>query len=73
MMSSDPDVTYFTATLDVAAAVNKQAEKSRQWRTISEFLDNQAKEIPDLPAFAFPDPNGPDETLWRPRIFSKYS
>jgi hypothetical protein len=70
MMNSDPEVTYFTATLDVAAAINR-LKKARQWRTISEFLDYQAKEVPDLPAFAFPDPNGPDEKFWRPRIFSK--
>lgn len=65
------DLNYFVCTLGQAIKTNQC--NPHQFTVINEFIDHQAREIPDRLAVAFPVPtvdDGRDEH-WASRVFSK--
>jgi acyl-coenzyme A synthetase/AMP-(fatty) acid ligase len=57
---------YFVCTLGQASALTS---KPRPYRTISEFLDLQAKHHASLPAVGFPNPQ-PNQELWTYQVLT---
>ena len=58
-MTSEAPLTYFTSTLGQAAELNK--DLPRDFETVTEFIDRQARVHPENPAVAFPQPPSGNE------------
>ena len=70
LSNEEPELNYFVCTLGQAAVVNEQYP--RGFKTVNNFLDHQARVIPQNPAVGFPAPSRltDDGTEWQYRIFS---
>ncbi|KAN0112508.1 acetyl-CoA synthetase-like protein [Hyaloscypha variabilis] len=67
-MSSEPPLTYFTCTLGQAAEQNK--DLPRDFETVTQFIDRQARVHPDNPAVAFPLPASEKKEEWGCNVLS---
>ena len=68
-----PELSYFTCTLGQAAAIN--AQNPHGFKTVNDFIDRQARVIPQNPAVGFPIPptTNNDGTDWQYKVFSMVS
>lgn len=68
--TQEPELNYFVSTLGQAARIN--AQSPHVFKTVDDFIDFQARTIPQAPAVGFPIPpdsrnDGPE---WQQRILS---
>lgn len=63
------DTNYFVCTLGQAAQLTNQSQ--HQFETVSDLIDSQAREFPDVPAIGFPIPS--ETGKWAQRIFSQWT
>lgn len=68
--TQEPELNYFVCTLGNAAKIN--AQNPHVFKTVNDFVDFQARVIPQVPAVGFPIPpdsktDGPE---WHQRILS---
>jgi hypothetical protein len=69
-MSSEPPLTYFTCTLGQAAEQNK--DLPRDFETVTQFIDRQARVHPDKPAVAFPLPASEKKEEWGCNVLCEF-
>ncbi len=71
-MKVEPELNYFVCTLGQAAITN--AENPHGFQTVNNFLDLQARLIPQNPAVGFPIPSKSrdGDTQWQQRILSMF-
>lgn len=64
------ETNYFICTLGQAALIN--AQWPHKFSTINEFVDEQARSVPDLPAIGFPIPpqKSKRDASWTYRVVS---
>jgi acyl-CoA synthetase (AMP-forming)/AMP-acid ligase II len=68
--TQEPELNYFVCTLGQAARIN--AQSPHVFKTVNDFIDFQARTIPQAPAVAFPIPpdSKNDGLEWQQRILS---
>jgi len=66
-MIPEAPLTYFTCTLGQAAEQN--TDLPRDFETVTQFIDRQARVHPDSPAAAFPQPKLEKASEWGCNIF----
>ena len=69
-MASEPNLTYFTCTLGQAAERNR--DRPRDFATVAEFIDVQARVHPDRPAIGFPITTSDSSYDWGYNVFCKF-
>jgi hypothetical protein len=69
-MSPEPPLTYFTCTLGQAAEQNK--DLPRDFETVTQFIDRQARGHPDDPAIAFPLPASGKKEEWGCNVLCEF-
>jgi hypothetical protein len=69
-MASEPTLTYFTCTLGQAAEQNR--DRPRDFATVAEFIDVQARVHPDRPAIGFPITSSDPSYDWGYNVFCKF-
>jgi hypothetical protein len=69
-MISQAALTYFTSTLGQAAEQNR--DRPRDFETVTEFIDLQARVHPDNPAVGFPLPSSGEIDDWSYNIFCEF-
>jgi hypothetical protein len=69
-MAPEAPLTYFTCTLGQAAEQNKG--RPRDFETVTEFIDLQARIHPDNPAVGFPIPAYDDSENWSYNVFCEF-
>ncbi|KAE9375906.1 acetyl-CoA synthetase-like protein [Stipitochalara longipes BDJ] len=67
-MAPEAPSTYFTCTLGQAAEQNRGV--TRDFETVTQFIDHQARVHPDNPAVAFPLPTSEKKSEWGCNILS---